>query len=102
MAEWQTVAKVGSVKPGGVLGVSVGRKQIALFNVDGEYFATDDTCTHDFESLSGGELDGDQVECPAHGAMFDVKTGKVTSLPATLPLATYPVRIEGEDVQVET
>lgn len=102
MAEWQTVAKVGSVKPGSVVGVAAGNKRIALCNVNGEHYALDDLCTHEFERLSAGWLvDEDQIECPEHGATFDVRTGKVTALPATDPVATYPVRIQGDEIQVE-
>ena len=57
-------------------------KAIALFKIDGNYFATDDTCTHEKASISDGEIDGDIVTCPHHGARFDIKTGQALSLPA--------------------
>jgi 3-phenylpropionate/trans-cinnamate dioxygenase ferredoxin subunit len=74
---------------------------IALFNVGGEYFAIDDTCTHDKYSLADGYIDGDQVECPWHFAKFCIKTGAVLSPPATKSVRAYPVRIDQSDVLVE-
>ena len=73
---------------------------IALHRVGDEYFATADTCTHMDFSLSDGYLDDDRVECGLHMAQFCVRTGKALSLPATQPLPTYPVRLEGETVLV--
>ncbi len=97
---WQTVAKTGQVLPGSVRVVSVGEQRIALCNVDGAFYAIDDVCTHDGGALDQGELDGVEIECPRHGARFDVRTGRVTRLPAFRPVATYPVRVQGEDLQV--
>lgn len=76
-------------------------RPIALFNVDDEYFAIDDTCTHDDSSLADGYVDGDVVECAWHFAKFCIRTGAVLSLPATCPVATYPVKVEGDDVLVD-
>jgi len=74
---------------------------VAVYNVDGEFFATADFCTHEKSSLSEeGYLDGDEVECGWHCAKFSVRTGAVTSPPATKPLVTYEVRIDGGDVYV--
>lgn len=74
---------------------------IAVFKVANEFFATDDTCTHDEFSLAEGYLDGDVVECPLHLAKFCLRTGKVLAPPAVTPLATYPVRRDGNDLYVE-
>jgi 3-phenylpropionate/trans-cinnamate dioxygenase ferredoxin component len=74
---------------------------IALFNVDGEYFAIDDTCTHDHSSLAEGYIEGDQVECSWHFAKFSLKTGDVLSPPAVEPVRAYKVRVSGSDVLVE-
>jgi 3-phenylpropionate/trans-cinnamate dioxygenase ferredoxin subunit len=76
-------------------------QRIALANVDGEYYAIDDVCTHDGGPLGEGELIGEQVECPRHGARFDVRTGKAMTLPAIFPVKSYPVRIEGDAIQIE-
>jgi nitrite reductase/ring-hydroxylating ferredoxin subunit len=66
---------------------------VALYNVEGEIFATADTCTHGQSSLCDGYLDGDVIECAWHMAKFSVRTGKALSLPAVEPLCSYPVRI---------
>jgi nitrite reductase/ring-hydroxylating ferredoxin subunit len=73
---------------------------IAVYNVDGEYYATDDTCTHDQSSLADGYIDGDQVECAWHFAKFCVKTGEVLCLPATRSLRTYEVKVDAGEVLV--
>ncbi|PSM38994.1 bifunctional 3-phenylpropionate/cinnamic acid dioxygenase ferredoxin subunit [Streptomyces dioscori] len=75
-------------------------RPIALFNVDDEYFAIDDTCTHDESSLADGYVEGDVVECGWHFAKFCIRTGAVLSLPATCPVSTYAVKVEGDDVFV--
>ena len=68
---------------------------------DGELFAVDDTCTHEDESLSEGWVEGDCIECPAHNSIFDLRTGDAITLPATDPVPTYPVTVDGDDVLVE-
>lgn len=73
---------------------------IAVFNLDGEFYATADTCTHDQSSLADGYVDGDRVECSWHFAKFCIRTGAVLSLPATTGLATYAVKVAGDDVMV--
>jgi nitrite reductase/ring-hydroxylating ferredoxin subunit len=97
---FQTVAEVDQIPPGSVREVTVGDHDIALYNVGGELFATTNVCTHDEAYLSDGELFGHVVECPLHGARFDVRTGKVLSLPAVYPLKTYEVRVADGKVQV--
>jgi len=95
------VAATGDVPPGEVRTFSVDSRSIALANVDGELFAIDNVCTHDGGPLGEGLLVGDQVECPRHGARFDVHSGAVRALPAVLPVRTYPVRLAGDEVQVD-
>ncbi len=68
---------------------------------DGNFYAINDICTHENFLLSGGELFGLDVECPQHGSRFNLKTGKVTGLPAVVPAKTYPVILEGEDIYIE-
>jgi 3-phenylpropionate/trans-cinnamate dioxygenase ferredoxin subunit len=68
---------------------------------DDRLFAISDVCSHEEVELSDGELDGDEVECPAHGSRFDVRTGEVSGLPAEQPVATYPVSVEDGEVFVE-
>ncbi|MFJ2633804.1 bifunctional 3-phenylpropionate/cinnamic acid dioxygenase ferredoxin subunit [Streptomyces sp. NPDC087422] len=74
---------------------------VAVFRADGEFFALNDTCTHGKSSLADGYVDGDQVECAWHFAKFDLRTGSVLSPPASLPLCTYQVKLDGDDVMVE-
>jgi 3-phenylpropionate/trans-cinnamate dioxygenase ferredoxin subunit len=80
--------------------VRLGDQSVALFHVDGGYYAVDDICTHDGGELASGTIDGGVIECPRHGARFDIKTGDVLSLPAVVPVPTYAVRIEGDEIQV--
>ena len=94
------VARVDEVAVGAVAQVEVRGRTIALFNLAGAFFATDGICTHAYAPLADGCVDGETVECPLHGACFSIKTGEVLSPPATEPLATYAVRIEGEHVCV--
>ncbi|MGH9173203.1 MAG: non-heme iron oxygenase ferredoxin subunit [Vicinamibacterales bacterium] len=98
--EFITVAKASDLEPGEMKAVKVGRRIVALANVAGEYFAFDDTCTHEEASLTEGEIFDDVVECPLHGAAFNIRTGAVESFPATQPLPTFEVRVVGDDVQV--
>ena len=93
---------VSEVAPGCARRLIVGDDEIALFNVDGEFYATNDICTHEEASLSEGELFGHVVECPLHGARFDVRTGKALSLPAVYPVKTYPTRVVDGQVEVIT
>jgi 3-phenylpropionate/trans-cinnamate dioxygenase ferredoxin subunit len=78
----------------------VNDRRIALCNVGGQFFAIDDLCTHDSGPLDQGELDGHVIECPRHGARFDVRTGKVLALPAVKALNTYPVELAGNEIRV--
>ena len=100
-AGWVRAAARGDLKEGDVLGVELAGKAIALYDVDGEVFATDNVCTHAYAHLSDGWLDGGTIECPLHAARFDVKTGNVLSPPASEPLKTYPVRVVGDAIEVE-
>lgn len=96
-----TVARVGEIPPGGVKIVRLDEVEVAVFNVDGTYHAIEDVCTHDGGPLAEGPLEGHVVECPRHGARFDVRTGAVLCFPATAPVPVYAVRVAGDDIQVE-
>jgi nitrite reductase/ring-hydroxylating ferredoxin subunit len=101
MAEnWITVTEKSRLGEGEMTDVTVGDRQIAIYNVDGELYATDNVCTHAFALLSDGWLDGDVIECPLHGGRFEVKTGKALGYPVEIDLKTYPIRILGDDVQI--
>ncbi len=78
-------------------------QRIAIYHIGDAFYATTDICTHAYAELSEGYLDGDDctIECPLHGSRFDIRTGAVLSLPAYEPIATYPVRVEGQDILVE-
>jgi 3-phenylpropionate/trans-cinnamate dioxygenase ferredoxin subunit len=102
VAEFVSVARTGDLKPGQMKCVKIGRQRLGLANVDGEFLAFDDTCTHEEASLTEGEIFGETVECPLHGAAFNIRTGAVESFPATVALPVYAVRVEGDDVQIST
>jgi len=87
---------------GSLTRIDAGAEPICLVHgEDGNFYAISDTCTHEEYSLSEGELWEMAVECPRHGSRFDVRTGRVTGLPAVIPARTYPVIVEGDDVFVE-
>ena len=100
-AQWVTVARLADLGEGEVLGVEIGDKSIALYNVDGEIFATDNICTHAFANLSDGWLDGDCIECPLHAGRFNVRTGKALGPPVDEDIKVHQVRVVGNDVQVQ-
>ncbi|MFN0167046.1 MAG: Rieske (2Fe-2S) protein [Bryobacteraceae bacterium] len=95
------IAKSDEIQPGHGKMVEVDGKKIALFNVNGAFYAIDDTCTHRGGPLSEGELDGKEVTCPWHHAVFDVTTGEVLGPPAPQGISRYNVRVEGGDIEVE-
>lgn len=100
MSSYITVARIGDVQKGHVKTFAVNGHHIALCNVEGTYFATQDLCTHDGGPLGEGELWDHEIECPRHGGRFDVRTGQVTALPPIFPIKTFPVRVQGEEIQV--
>lgn len=100
MSAWVDVCALGELQPGEWKVVDLDGVDVAVYNVDGDHYAIEDVCTHDGECLAGGEVDGDQVICPRHGARFSLKTGEALTAPAYEPVATFPVRIEAGRVQV--
>jgi 3-phenylpropionate/trans-cinnamate dioxygenase ferredoxin subunit len=101
MDGYVTVAKTGDVEPGRVAVYEVGDRRIALCNVEGTFYAIDDVCTHDGGALDQGQLDGPQIECPRHGARFDVRDGRALTLPAVKPVRSYPLRVDGDAIEVD-
>jgi nitrite reductase/ring-hydroxylating ferredoxin subunit len=99
--KWVSVAARSALAEGAMLGVEVGDLVLALYSVDGEIFATDNTCTHAFAMLTDGFLDGDIIECPLHGGCFNVKTGEGQGAPISEDLKTYPVRVVGDAIEVQ-
>jgi 3-phenylpropionate/trans-cinnamate dioxygenase ferredoxin subunit len=98
--EFITVASTDEISPGERLVVEYGRRWVVIFNVDGSYYAVEDICTHDDGPLAEGKLDGCVIECPRHGATFDIRTGKVLSAPALVDVPTYTVRIVDNQIQI--
>jgi nitrite reductase (NADH) small subunit len=101
MVDYVKVAQANEIEPNQGKLVEVQGKKIALFNVDGKFYAIDNTCTHRGGPLSEGELHGDEVTCPWHGAKFKVSTGEVLSPPAPKGVGSYQVRVNGPDVELE-
>jgi 3-phenylpropionate/trans-cinnamate dioxygenase ferredoxin subunit len=97
----RAVAKRNEIPPGSTKRVVVDGTPLLICNVDGDFYAIEDVCTHDGGPLDQGELEGNRIMCPRHGALFDVTSGAALTLPAVIPLETYPVSTEGDDVLVE-
>ena len=100
MAEFHKLAAIDEVAPGEIKQYTVEDRFVALCNVDGEFHAFEDVCTHQFTHLSDGEFAGSEVKCPLHGARFDVKTGAAKSLPAVKPVPKHEVKVEDGHVYV--
>ena len=96
------VAHVSEIAPGTTRRVVADSVGILLCNVDGKIYAIEDVCTHDGGPLDQGTLEGECVVCPRHGATFDVRTGDALTLPAVMPVMTFDVTVEGDDVFVES
>jgi 3-phenylpropionate/trans-cinnamate dioxygenase ferredoxin subunit len=99
MAEFIKVAKTSDLAPGEKILVEYDDEDVGLFNINGEFYAISDVCTHDDGPLVEGELDGEWIICPRHGARFHVKTGAQT-MPAFAPVPVYQVKIEGDDILI--
>jgi 3-phenylpropionate/trans-cinnamate dioxygenase ferredoxin component len=98
------IGKTTDIPEGEARRFVVNRIEIAVVNLgDGQFFAVDDICSHAEASLSEGEVDQDDetIECPRHGSVFDLRTGKPKSLPATVPVVIFPVKVEGDTLLVE-
>ncbi len=102
MTNWIEVIAESALRNGEHALVSVDGVDVAVFKIDGECFAIEDACTHDNTELASGELEGDEIICPRHGARFCVKTGEVKCAPAYENIPTYPVRIVDGKIQVGT
>ena len=100
MSEFVRVANVTEIPLGGRKLVDIDGRAIAIFNIDGQLCAIDDVCTHDGGPLADGQLHGREIECPRHGARFDVCTGAALCMPAFEPVATHEVKVVGDDVLV--
>ena len=101
MSQWIDALAQGELPQDDVLGVQVAGRDIALYTVGDEVFATDNLCTHGHARLCDGFLDGHEIECPLHQGKFDVRDGRPTCAPVTEPLRSYPVKIEGSRVFIQ-
>lgn len=100
MPEFVTVATTDELPTGDRIVVEVGGHYVAVFNVDNNIYAIEDVCTHDDGPLAEGELRGTTIECPRHGACFDIRTGAVLSMPAIKPVPRYETRVQNDEIQV--
>ena len=97
---FHTAAKTSQIEEDEAMQVIVDGKEVAIINLGGEYYAMDDICSHAYASMSDGYIEGDCIECPLHGAQFNIKTGKAETPPATVDLATYEVNVDGDSILV--
>jgi biphenyl 2,3-dioxygenase ferredoxin subunit len=95
------LCNTGDVAPGAALKVEIDDLALAVFNIGGEFYVTDDGCTHGPGSLSEGEVNGDVVQCNFHGGEFNIRTGEVVSPPCMVPIKTYPTTVVGGKVTIE-
>lgn len=102
MGDFVKVARAGEVEPGQMKKVEVGGEPVLIINYNGNYYAVSDTCTHEEESLSEGEFYENEIECPRHGAKFDIVTGEVLALPAVERLPIYEVKLNGDEILICT
>ena len=98
---WVTVAEKSALIQNSVIGVTIGGLDIAIYDVDGQLYATDNICPHAYGHLDQGWLEGDVIECALHAARFEVRTGKGIDGPFECDLKTFPVRVVGQHIQIE-
>jgi naphthalene 1,2-dioxygenase ferredoxin component len=101
MSNWVEAAKAADFADGDVRGIEIGDQAIAIYQVEGAFFATDNVCTHAFALLSDGFLDDCTIECPLHAGRFDIRTGKALGRPVTRDLKSYPVKVEDGAVLID-
>ncbi|MCH2134063.1 MAG: non-heme iron oxygenase ferredoxin subunit [Phycisphaerales bacterium] len=101
MPEYHKAASMTELVPGSIICVEVAGTRVALYNLEGEIFATSPSCTHVEADLADGDIEGEEVVCPLHFATFNIKTGLCTSPPAEEDLVTYAVRVTDDCIEVE-
>jgi len=101
MSDFVTVAQVEDVPENGLLGLVVEGNAIVLIECEGQFYALEDRCSHEEFLLSSGDVASGEITCALHGARFDLATGAPRALPAVMPVKTYEVRVEGDDIQVK-
>jgi 3-phenylpropionate/trans-cinnamate dioxygenase ferredoxin subunit len=98
MSEYDKVATLDEIPAGGRKSLVFDDRAVLLLRVGDEFFAVEDVCSHDGQPLTDGPLEGTAIECPRHGARFDVRTGRPLCMPAVEPIATYEVKVIGNDI----
>jgi len=101
MPKWIYFSRTSEIPSGGHKAITINGTPIVLFNLEGEYYAIENRCTHQDFPLSEGQIIDNQITCPLHGAQFNIKTGEVTAPPAFMDVATFAVRIVEDIIQVE-
>jgi naphthalene 1,2-dioxygenase system ferredoxin subunit len=99
--QWMRIIELADVPTDDVIAVQAGGKELAVYGVDGEVFATDNVCTHGHARLCDGFLEGHEIECPLHQGRFDIRNGRAMCEPLTSDIQVYPIRIEDGGVFVE-
>jgi len=100
VSEFVKVATIDEIGPGIRKLIDLEFMTVALFSVNGQLYCIEDVCTHDDGPLAEGDLDGYAIACPRHGAKFDIRDGKVLSMPAVKPVPSYEVKVEGNDIYI--
>jgi 3-phenylpropionate/trans-cinnamate dioxygenase ferredoxin subunit len=100
MSDWIDVIAETALAEGENVVVDIDGTDVALFNIKGHFYAIEDVCSHDGAEIASGQIEGDQIICPRHGARFCIKTGYVKSPPAYEAINCFPVRVENNIVQV--
>lgn len=98
---WMKVANVSDVEVGAMMQVTVGDDDLALYHLEGGFYATSDVCTHASKSLTEGTLSEHIIACPRHGGKFDVRTGVATAFPCVIPLQTYDVEVRNSEIWLD-
>jgi 3-phenylpropionate/trans-cinnamate dioxygenase ferredoxin subunit len=102
MSRFVKVAVTAELAPGERLFVDFDEVTVAVFNVEGDFYCIEDVCTHDGGPLGDGRLEGLVIECPRHGALFDIRDGSVLAMPAVVPVPAYQVKVEDGEILVES
>ena len=100
MSDWVNVTAEDQLADGERIVVDVDDVNVVIFNLNGEFFAIEDICSHDGSEIASGCLKGSEIECPRHGARFNIRTGEVTAPPAYEPIDTFPVQVVEGVIQV--
>ncbi len=99
-AKYQKLCKTNEVEENQTIVVEIEERNIMVTKINGEFYAFENNCTHENIPLTGGEIFDGQIQCPHHGARFDIKTGKATQFPAVMELKTYKIKIDTDDIMV--